>query len=505
VLRSAVAGTKYQGASIDAKRLGVLQGVPVVSASATVRACARRPSGHFIAAEGEPMTVTVNPYLAGNFAPVRDERDDSGLAVTGAIPPDLDGLLLRNGPNPILDPDPGRYHWFNGDGMLHGIELAGGRARYRNRWVRTRAACQALGEPAPAGPPEVNGLPVSANTNVVAHAGRIFALVESSLPTEVRAELSTIGATDFGGRLTTPFTAHPKIDPVSGELVFFGYDLAAPYLRYHVVDAAGALARSEAIDLPRSVMIHDFGVTATRVVWLDLPVVFDSDLVDRQPFPFSWQPEYGARVGVMPRSDGNGELVWVDLEPCYVYHVLNAYDAAEGTLVIDVVRYPDMFATETYGPGASRGTRLERWTIDPTSGAVTSDTLDDTSQEFPRINDRYLGRQHRYGYTSETTIGASWAGHDSLRKHDLVAGTTERHNVGPGRAAGEPVFATAPTHRGEDDGWILSVVYDAARDASDVIVIDATNFQAAPVATIHLPRRVPFGFHGSWIPGASLG
>jgi carotenoid cleavage dioxygenase len=453
------------------------------------------------------MTTTetpANPYLVGNFAPVRDERDDAGLTVTGAIPPELDGLLLRNGPNPILDPDPAAYHWFLGDGMLHGIELSDGQARYRNRWVRTRAACEALGEPAPAGPPEVNGLAVSANTHVVAHAGCIYALVESSLPTEVRPDLSTVGAADFGGRLTTPFTAHPKTDPASGELVFFGYDLAAPYLRYHVVDPTGALVRSEAIDIPGSVMVHDFGVTATRVVWLDLPVVFDVNLAGRQPFPFTWRPEHGARVGVMPRSGGNADVTWIDVEPCYVYHVLNAYDADDGTLVIDVMRYPDMFATEVYGPGASVPPRLDRWTIHPSARTVATETLDDASQEFPRVNDRYAGRQHRYGYTSETEVGTSWAGHEGLRKHDLLQGRTERHDVGPGRAAGEGVFAAAASDSGEDHGWVLSVVYDAGRDASDVIVVDATEFEAAPVATIHLPRRVPFGFHGSWIPSASL-
>jgi carotenoid cleavage dioxygenase len=447
---------------------------------------------------------TSNPYLAGNFAPVRDERDDAGLAVTGVIPPELDGLLLRNGPNPILDPDPASYHWFLGDGMLHGIELHDGQARYRNRWVRTRAACEALGEPAPTEPPEVNGLASSANTNIVAHAGRIYALMEASLPTEMRADLSTIGASDLRGQLTTPFTAHPKIDPATGEMVFFGYDFMSPFLRYHVVNASGVLVRTETIDLPGSVMVHDFGVTATRVVWLDLPVAFDMNLVGRQPFPFTWRPEHGARVGVMPRSGGNADVIWVDLDPCYAYHVLNAYDAADETVVIDVVRYPDMFATEVFGPGASRGPRLDRWTINPQACTLATETLDDASQEFPRINDRYAGRQHRYGYTTETEVGTSWTGHGSLRKHDLVRARTYRHDVGTGRAAGEPVFVAAASGTGEDDGWVLSVVYDAGRDASDVIIVDATNFEAAPVATVHLPRRVPFGFHGSWVAGASL-
>jgi carotenoid cleavage dioxygenase len=453
------------------------------------------------------MTVTKTPpnsYLVGNFAPVRDERDDAGLAVTGAIPSELDGLLLRNGPNPVVDPDPATYHWFLGDGMLHGIELSGGRARYRNRWVRSRVVREALGEPVPAGPPEVNGFPVWANTSVIAHADRIFALVESGLPTEMRPDLSTVGPFDFEGKLTTPFTAHPKLDPVNGEMLFFGYDFTAPYLRYHVVDPSGDLVRTEPIDIPHSVMVHDFGVTATRVVWLDLPVVFDPEVVGRQPFPYTWQPEHGARVGVMPRGGGDADVTWIDIDPCYVYHVLNAYDAVNGSVVMDVVRYGDMFAAEVHGPGASVGPRLDRWTIKVSAGTVAIETLDDAGQEFPRINDRYAGRHHRYGYTSETDVGDSWIGHRGLRKHDLDGSRTERHDVGPGRAAGEPVFAASRSDGGEDAGWVLSVVYDAARNGSDVIVIDATHFQAPPVATIHLPRRVPFGFHGSWISGASL-
>jgi carotenoid cleavage dioxygenase len=320
----------------------------------------------------------------------------------------------------------------------------------------------------------------------------------------MRPDLSTIGAVDFGGKLTTPFTAHPKIDPVSGEMLFFGYDFTGPYLRYHVVDPLGDLVRTESIDIPRSVMIHDFGVTATKVLWLDLPVVFDVELVARQPFPYTWHPEHGARVGVMPRAGGNTDVTWIDIDPCYVYHVLNAYDADDGTVVMDVVRYPDMFATEVYGPGASGRPRLDRWTIDPPARTVGIETLDDAGQEFPRIDDRRAGRWHRYGYTSETDVGDSWVGHRGLRKHDLVGSNTTRHDVGPGRAAGEPVFVASESDTGEDAGWVLSVVYDAGSNASDVIVVDATSFEAAPVATIHLPRRVPFGFHGSWIPGASL-
>ena len=448
-----------------------------------------------------------NPYLVDNFAPVRDERDDPDLEVTGAIPPGLRGLLLRNGPDPIVDPDPAGYHWFMGDGMLHGIELADGKAHYRNRWVRTSDACAALGEPAPDdAPPPVNGLGAKANTHIVTHAGRIFALVESSLPTEVRPDLSTVGATDFDGALTTPFTAHPKLDPVTGELHFFGYDFfGPPFLRYHALDARGMLVKTEPIALPNPVMVHDFAITNRSIVFLDLPVVFDMELVGKQPFPFAWRPEHGARVGVMPRTGGSDDVVWCEVEPCYVYHPLNAYDDPDGNVVIDVVRYPDMFHAERFGPGATASPTLDRWTVDLATRRVTTERVDDISQEFPRIDERLTGRVHRYGYTAEVSVGEHWTGFGALRKHDLVAGTVERHDPGAGRQAAEPVFVPASPDAGEDDGWILSVVYDAGRDGSDLVIVDATDFTAPPVATVHLRRRVPFGFHGSWVDGASLG
>jgi carotenoid cleavage oxygenase len=449
---------------------------------------------------------TSNPYLVGNFAPVHDERDDDVLDVEGAIPPELDGLLLRNGPNPITMPDPAAYHWFLGDGMLHGIELSGGKARYRNRWVRTASARVELGEPPAAdAPPEVNGIEAKANTHVVAHAGKIYALVESSLPTEMHADLSTVGPQTFDAQLSTPFTAHPKSDPATGELVFFGYDFfGPPFLRYHVLGPKGDL-RTEPIELPSAVMMHDFGLTTSRVVWLDLPVVFDMSLVGAQPFPFTWRAENGARVGVMPRSGGNDDVTWIDIDPCYVYHPMNAYDEADGTIALDVVRYPDMFAVEVHGPGTSTYPRLERWSIDATAGTVKAEVLDDAGQEFPRVDDRIVGRPHRFGYTAEVEVAGPWKGLVGLRRHDLVGGSLERHEVGPGRAASEPVFAPAAPDSGESEGWVLSVVYDATRDSSDVIVVDPSDFTTPPVATIHLRRRVPFGFHGSWVPGASLG
>jgi carotenoid cleavage dioxygenase len=448
------------------------------------------------------MTTAVeNRYLIGNFAPVKDELTVTDLPVEGAIPKELNGRLLRNGPNPIA-PDPAAYHWFSGDGMLHGVELHDGKAAsYRNRWVRTDQASSLLGEdPIPGQPQDVFPAGSSvANTHVVAHAGRIFALVEVCLPTQVRPDLSTVGRYDFGGKLRSPMTAHPKVDPVTGEMVFFGYDVfGPPWLRYHVVNADGELVRSEDIDIQGPSMVHDFAITERNVVFLDLPVVFDFDLVGKRPFPAEWKPDYGARVGVMPRDGGNADVRWFDVELCYVFHPLNAYDD-NGNVVIDVARHPKMFATDIYGP-AEQPPTLDRWTIALDAGKVLEERIDDRPQEFPRVADRVVGRRHRYGYATHFGIDDAGIQLGGLLKHDLQAGTAETRSFGRGTHASEGVFVGASDGAGEDEGWVLSIVYDEGRDASDLVVLDATDFTGSPVATVHLPQRVPFGFHGSWVP-----
>lgn len=451
------------------------------------------------------MTATAQPtnrYLMGNFAPVKDELTETDLAVEGAIPPELNGRLLRNGPNPIA-PDPASYHWFTGDGMLHAVELHDGKAAsYRNRWVRTDQACDLLGEiPPPGQPADVFPAGSSvANTHVVAHAGKIFALVEVCLPTQVRPDLSTVGRFDFGGKLHSPMTAHPKIDPVTGEMLFFGYDaFGPPWLRYHVVNADGELVRSEDIDIRGPSMVHDFGITERNVVFLDLPVVFDFDLLGQRPFPAEWKPEYGARVGVMPRDGGNDDVRWFDVELCYVFHPLNAYDDGDDRVVIDVARHPKMFATDIYGP-AEQPPTLDRWTIDRSAGKVIEERLDDRPQEFPRVDERVVGRRHRYGYSSHFGIDDTGIAFGGLLKHDLSTGAVATRSFGPGTHAGEAVFAPASGTAGEDEGWVLSVVYDEARNGSDLLILDATDFAGPEVARVRLPQRVPFGFHGWWLP-----
>jgi carotenoid cleavage dioxygenase len=442
------------------------------------------------------MTVTENPFLTGNYGPVHEELTATDLHIDGQLPPELCGQYLRTGPNPYRLPE-GPYHWFTGDGMVHGIDLRDGRATwYRNRWVRTNEIAHAMGEQPVDGP--TPPMYDASNTNVLGHASRVLSLTEGAMPYELSRELATLRRTDFGGPLPTGLTAHPKIDPETGEMHAFSYWFSEPYLIYHLIDAAGRLVRSEPITLPRAVMMHDFAITRSRVLFFDLPVVFDLNV---QPFPFRWDADTPARVGVMPRDGGDAHVQWTEIDPCYVFHPMNAYDDGE-RVVVDVPRHPTMFATEgelVEGPNQGGPPALHRWTIDTGTGKVLDELVDPRGQEFPRVNETLLASKHRYGYalgvdTADAFDGASYF------KHDFDRGTAEVHDFGDGRAPGEFVFVPCASASSEDDGWLMGFVYDASSDRSEFQVLDAHDFAAAPVARVRLPQRVPFGFHGNWIP-----
>jgi carotenoid cleavage dioxygenase len=431
-------------------------------------------------------------HLTGNFAPIFEERTEFDLEVTGAIPPELSGRFFRNGSNPRSGWSP---HWFLGNGMVHGVELAGGRATwYRNRYVRT-PLLEDPDAPRISGDGEIDRERSCANTHVISHAGRILALEEGSFPFELTKELETVGAHDFGGRLDTAMTAHPRICPETGELLFFGYGWLPPYLVYYRVSPDGVVVQREEIDVKGPTMMHDWNVTRNHVVFMDLPLVFDLELAVKGELPIRWSDDYGARLGVMPRKGGNQDVVWYEIDPCYVFHPMNSYEDGD-RIVLDVARYEKL----AFGPRDAGGTpaMLHRFTIDPRSRAVRSEPLDDRPAEFPRVRDRVVGLKHRYGYTAGGTQGPEDLG-TSLYKYDLATGRRAVHDL-RGCQAGEPVFAACPGSDGEDEGWVMTFAYDPATDKSDLLLIDATRFDAKPVARIHLPTRVPFGFHGSWIP-----
>jgi carotenoid cleavage dioxygenase-like enzyme len=424
------------------------------------------------------------------FAPVAAETQAFDLPVLGAIPAELHGRFVRNGPNPRSGRADG--HPFLADGMLHGLRIEDGTARwYRNRWVRTKSFTT--------GAKYVNwfgrvDLQVgTANTNVIAHGGKLLALVESSFPYEITADLDTVGPFDFGKRLKTPFTAHPKRCPRTGELHAYGMKYVRGGLTYHRIDAAGTLVESRPIPVAGVTMMHDFALTERHVVFMDLPMVFDLARAKQGEMPFAWSETYGARLGVMRRDDARGAVRWFDIEPCYVFHVMNARDDGE-SLVLDAVRYDELWRKDARS--FERAT-LHRWTIDMAADAVRELALDDARIEFPRIDERRLGSAYRIGYAVQT--------HDDRRtivRYDLVRGGSTQRDFGAGRFAGEPVFVPKSADAAEEAGWLMAFVYDAGRDASELVILDAGTLETA--AAVALPQRVPFGFHGNWIGDVEL-
>jgi carotenoid cleavage dioxygenase len=454
-----------------------------------------------------------NPFLKGNFAPWRLEGDGADLDVDGQIPRDLAGTYYRNGPNPAYEPL-GRYHWFDGDGMIHSIRIENGRAFYRNRYVRSGGLCeeQAAGRALFPGlltlsATEAPRFKNTANTNIVFHGGKLLALVESSLPTELApCTLETIGVYDFAGRLAGPMTAHPKIDPVTGDMHFFGYSPFPPYLQYHRADANGTLVESRAIDAPWPSMMHDFAITAGHVVFLLCPIVFSFENLSHGKPLFSWEPERGTRIGVMSIDGRDTPVRWLETDPCFVFHPMNAYEDGN-EIVLDVARYEQLLFMS---PKAARDpdwrgknvARLHRWRIDVTRNMVRGDALDDGDGEFPRVDERRVGRKARYGYLAATGPEGNDTLHPvftAIRKYDLERGTFETRAFSRGNGAGEPLFVPRHADAAEDDGYVVALVYDEVRNASDFFILDARDLCGEPIATVHLPHRVPYGFHGNWV------
>jgi len=443
-----------------------------------------------------------NRYLEGNFGPVSDEQTVTDLKVTGTIPDFLDGRYLRTGPNPIAA-DPDAYHWFTGDGMVHGVRLRDGNARwYRNRFVRSQQVSDALGEEWTPGA-EIHFQDFAANTNVIGHSGRTFAIVEAGMrPYELDEELATVGPCDFGGTLPGGYTAHPKRDPESGELHAISYYWGwGNKVQYTVIDGGGRVRKVVDVETTGSPMLHDMSLTEKYAVIYDLPVVFDVDLaMSGTPLPYRWDPEYPARVGLLPREADTDDVRWFDVEPCYVFHPLNAYDDGDRVL-IDLCRFERMFDAEVVrGPDSSRP-MLNRWTIDLNAGKVLEEQLDDRNEDFPRVDERIVGRRHRYGYT--VAVADDGNGNfdflgGAIRRHDLVAGSTTERVLGPHRGPSEFVMVPSSPDAAEDDGVLMGFAYDGNREASDLVLLDAATLDT--VAEVHLPVRVPYGFHGNWVP-----
>ncbi|HTK80167.1 MAG TPA: carotenoid oxygenase family protein [Rhizomicrobium sp.] len=459
-----------------------------------------------------------SPYLSGNYAPVRSEDDFADLPITGEIPRELDGALYRNGPNPQFEPRDPNHHWFDGDGMIHGFTVANGKVSYRNRYVRTprwqaehtagRSLYGTFGNPMTSDPSVIGKEGGVANTNIIWHAGRLLALEEAHQPTELDpVSLATRGYTPYAGRANR-FTAHPKIDPETGELVFFGYSVGETFftdeIAYGVVNREGRLTRLDLFKAPFCSMIHDFFVTKNYVGFPVLPLTGSLPRVMGGGPAFAWEPEKGSHVGIMRRDAGVDSIRWFTTDPCYVFHPMNMWEDGD-RIYADVMQYEQapLFPNADGSRGKDASARLARWTFDlsDNTNAIKREYIDDLAGEFPRLDERRAGLSYRHGYFAGNSRDDGQVYFDSVAHIDHQTGKKSVYEFPATDAPGEPVFVPRSADAAEGDGWLVAVVYRGAENRSDFVVFDATDVVSGPIGVAKLPRRVPFGFHGNWRPG----
>ena len=472
----------------------------------------------------EPMPAD-NPFLKFPFGPIQMECDARDLVVEGEIPAQLRGTLYRNGPNQRFRPR-GDYHLFAGDGMVHAFHIADGRVDYRNRWVRTakwciedregRAVINAM-NPFDCDPAynefvldDKEGL---ANTALVWHGGRLLAMEEGHRPYELDPQsLESIGSWNFRGKLHTAMTAHPKVDPQTGEMVFFAYMATGPFasdVMVHKVDPDGLLTESIHLPTPYSAMVHDFVLTENYILIPVMPITGSLERAMEGGPPFAWEPERGAQIGVLPRHGGTADDVrWLEMPTCFTFHFMNGFDR-DGVLTVDgcQMEHAPLFPTPDGGSTGGTEPRLTRWSIDLNDPAavVESRCIDEYQSEFPQCDPRYLGREYRYGwYTSpdgqlSSGLEDNASVFNTIARFDHETGESERYSCGDALVS-EALFVPRSAEAAEGEGYLLSVVTHYDNQLSSLYIFDALAIAAGPVAKVHLSHRVPAGFHGTWRP-----
>ncbi|MGN6694366.1 MAG: carotenoid oxygenase family protein [Aquihabitans sp.] len=459
-----------------------------------------------------PLDMATHQYLSGVFAPTNEEHDDRDLAVEGELPAGLAGAYLRNGPN-VLFPPLGSYTYpLEGDGMVHGIWFEDGRVRYRNRtvWTPQLRAEVAAGHAIWAGittpyipgpdvaPPELaNDFKPLPDINVIRHGGRHLALAEVDPPVEITAELETVGAYDFGGQIPG-MCAHPRIDPLTGELFLFRYNIEEPFLTWSVVGADGTVTTPpQAVDTNgRAFMIHDFTITASSIVLFVGPLEFDFEAMFSGGGLLAWKPDLGMQIAVISRA--TGDVRWVRTDPFWVWHFANAFDRTTATGATEiVVDFTQWSRSMIAGDGPITGA-ITRAVIDPATGTYRAEHYDDRGAEFSRIDDRLTGQEHRHFITTTRTDAVPAGEKNLLQQIDTVTGAIARWDSGD-HVFEEVCFLPGPGSE-PGNGFYATFRTDRTTLESDFVLVSADDVAAGPVARIPLPHRVPCGLHGNWFP-----
>lgn len=468
------------------------------------------------------MDLSPYPYLQGNYAPVSEERDlgEDQLSIEGSVPPQLTGAFMRDGANVAYQPNHYVYP-LDGDGMVHAVYFDGGRVRYKNRWVQTnhlkterqfnRMIYGSVGKmlPVPQEVIDAGGEPSpirnTANTNVIYHGGKLFALWEGGLPHLLNNDLSTVGLYDYGGALTPgdALTAHPKVCPDTGHLVSCTQRWDSPNYWVRIFDARGELLQTIPVPFERKGIIHDLQITENYVVIFYAPAFHSLEKAMKGEDPFLWEPELGTRIIAIPR-DGTGKPVIFETEPFFSWHFCNGFERG-GKIVLDYIWISSIPFAKAQGSGVEKQPRrLHRMTLDLATKQVTDEEFCDTFCEFSRVDERRMGKEYRYGFAASSN--REWGdahGYNCTGRYDFHTGDSTLWEFGPEANAGEPVYVPNPDSEREEDGWLMCFVHNPGEGAF-LSILSAGDFDGGPVAKVRIPGRVPNGFHANWMPGVTL-
>lgn len=470
----------------------------------------------------QPMPAT-NPFLNFPYGPIQMECNAHDLIVEGEVPADLSGTLYRAGPNQRFAPR-GDYHLFAGDGMVHAFHIDQGRVDYVNRWVRTakwniedserRAVINPM-NPFDCDPEysdfvftDKDGL---ANTAAVWHGGRLLVMEEGHPPYELDPQtLESIGSWNFRGKLNTAMTAHPKIDPDTGEMVFFSYMASGPFaadVALHKVNPQGLLTESHIIPTPYSSMVHDFVVTENYIVFPVMPITGSIERAMEGGPPFAWEPDKGVFLGVMPRKGGTAEdVTWVEMDLCFAFHFMNGFDEG-GVIRIDACQFENapLFPTPDGESSAHATPYLTRWTIDMNASDPRGEfeRIDEFESEFPQCDPRYTGKPYRHGWYTSPDGQLFSPGSEKDKYYNVVAHydhetrAVDRYSCGQAMTS-EALFVPKSGSATEGEGYVLAVVSSFETRTSSLHIFDALKIADGPLAKVHLSHCVPAGFHGTW-------
>lgn len=471
------------------------------------------------------ITDTSHPYLHGAWTPNFEEWDASDMEVIGEIPTDIDGIYIRNTENQVHQPI-GLYHPFDGDGMLHAMLFRDGQAFYRNRFVRTRGfeeeakAGQALwagiagrpGESLRSGWGAHGDLKDSSSTDVVVHAGKVLSTFYQC-GEGYRLDPQTLDNLGIEDWVPAPgISAHPKVDEQTGELLFFNYSKAAPYMHYGVVDADNQLTHYEPIELPGPRLPHDMAFTKNYAILNDFPMFWDPGALKRGFHATRYFPDMPSRFGILPREGTNADIRWFEAAPTYVLHFGNAYEEGDEVVLDGYFQdnpYPS--ALPDHGPYGqlmafvdenSFQPKLHRWRFNLKTGETREERLDDRVLEFGTFNMARAGDPGRFLYSTTTLPG--WFLFTGIVKHDLTTGQSWSYEFGENRFGSEAPFAPRINAKDEDDGYLVSFITDMNTDRSECVLIDAKDVEAGPVCRIMLPHRICSGTHATWAPGSAI-